>query len=85
MVAAMESVGRGAVEISAVERALGGEDTVFGLAHAENLCLMDIEYLFDFKVQCPKILRTRIAKREEDAFLRLDFYRDLASRCQSGV
>jgi tRNA pseudouridine38-40 synthase len=81
LVAALESVGTGTATISQLERALDGEDISFGLANPENLCLMDIEYKFDFNIQCPKTLKRRINEKEEDAFLKLDFYRELASRC----
>ena len=81
MVAALESVGTGTSTISDVEQALEGKEVSFGLASPENLCLMDIEYQFDFEIQCPKTLKRKISEKEEDAFLRLDFYRELAGRC----
>lgn len=81
MVAALESVGRGTATIKELEKALEGEDKSFGLASPENLCLMDIKYHFDFEIQCPKTLKRKISDREEDAFLRLDFYRELANKC----
>ncbi|NYT11686.1 MAG: tRNA pseudouridine(38-40) synthase TruA [Methanomassiliicoccales archaeon] len=81
MVAALESVGTGNATISEVEQVLEGDEFSFGLADPKNLCLMDIEYQFDFEIQYPKTLKRKIIEKEEDAFLRLDFYRELAIRC----
>ncbi len=44
IVAAIAAVAEGARTMSELERALQGEDLQFGLAPAENLVLMDVEY-----------------------------------------
>ena len=81
IVAAVQGVGEGRWSIEEVERALAGEDIMFGLASPENLCLMDIQYGFDFDIECPPTLRRKVTRREEDLFLRMEFYRILGDIC----
>ena len=81
MVAAMDSVGRGKVEIGDVRKALSGKERSFGLAPAENLVLMEIRYPFQFEAECPVTLGPRIQVAREDAFVQLAFVDALSESC----
>jgi len=81
MVAAMSEVGRGRASLDEVMRSLSGEDVSFGLAPAENLVLMDIEYDLDFSIECTPTLLRKMRIYSEDVSLRLALIGDLTVRC----
>ncbi len=85
MVAAIMEVGAGSANVSQVRRALDGEDVQFGLAAPENLCLMDVDYGFDFISSMPTNLRKKIIEGSQGAFVKLAFFDSLASRAQSSL
>jgi tRNA pseudouridine38-40 synthase len=80
LIAAMAEVGSGRVEVDDVLRALGGEDVQFGLAPPERLCLMDVKYDFDFKMEMPSNLKARLREGRQGAFMRLSFFEELQSK-----
>ncbi len=84
MVAAMIKAGEGRASVEEVRSALDGRDVSFGLAPAENLTLMDVEYPFPFAVECPPTMRRRAEAYRLDAFGRLGFADELFMRCQAG-
>ncbi len=81
MVAAIESVGRGASTLEQVIGALQGRGVSFGLAPPNNLCLMDVGFNFTFETGCPETLLRKLRRGEEEAFLLLDFHRALIDKC----
>jgi tRNA pseudouridine38-40 synthase len=82
MVASMVKAGEGKASVSEVRSALEGRDITFGLAPAEGLTLMDIEYAFDFAVECPPTMSRRAERYRLDAFSRLAFADSLLQRCR---
>lgn len=81
MVAAMDAVARGKASPDEVRCALDGKDASFGLAPAEGLTLMDIEYGFDITIECTPTMLRRTVSYRRDAFSRLAFIDALISRC----
>jgi tRNA pseudouridine38-40 synthase len=82
MVSAMVKVGEGRTTVEEVRSALEGKDVTFGLAPAEGLTLMDIDYGFQFSVECPPTMSRRAEEYRLDAFTRLDFADELLRRCR---
>lgn len=82
-VAAMSEVGKGRASLEEVRAALNGEDTSFGLAPAEQLTLMDIEYAFDFVMETPPTLSRKVAAYQLDARSRLALVDGLVTRIGS--
>jgi tRNA pseudouridine38-40 synthase len=81
-VAAMAAVGGGRATVEEVRSALEGEDLTFGLAPAEGLTLMDVDYGFEFSVERPPTLCRRAEAYRLDAFTRLDLIDGLLRRCR---
>ncbi len=81
LVAAMSEVGKGRVEVGEVQAALAGKDVSFGLAPAEYLTLMDIDYGFEFQEECPATMARRVSAYRRDAFCRLAFADMLQAGC----
>jgi tRNA pseudouridine38-40 synthase len=81
MVAAMDAVARGKAPPEDVKAALDGKDLSFGLAPAEGLTLMDIEYGFEMVPECPPTMLRRAERYRQDAFSRPAFIDSLLSRC----
>jgi len=84
VVAALEQAGRGRSSLDDILRALEGEEARFGLAPAENLCLMEVMYPFDFQAEAPPNLREKVQKGSQGALIGLAFFDDLASRFREG-
>jgi len=82
MVASMVKVGEGKVTAADVAAALEGRDVSFGLAPAEGLTLMDIDYGFRFSIECPSTMSRRAEDYRLDAFTRLEFADALLDRCR---
>ncbi|MDW5564021.1 MAG: tRNA pseudouridine(38-40) synthase TruA [Methanomassiliicoccus sp.] len=82
MVAALFKVGEAKATVAEVRSALGGRNITFGLAPAEGLTLMDIDYGFPFSVECPPTMSRRAEEYRLDAFARLDFADSLLQRCR---
>jgi tRNA pseudouridine38-40 synthase len=82
MVASMVKAGEGKASLSEVISALEGKDITFGLAPAEGLTLMDIDYGFQFSVECPPTMSRRADEYRLDAFSRLEFADSLLGRCR---
>jgi len=80
-VAAMARAGEGRTTVAEVRSALEGEDLTFGLAPAEGLTLMDVDYGFEFSLECPPTMRRRAQAYRLDAFTRMDLADGLLSRC----
>lgn len=81
-VAAMTRVGEGKAAVGEVRSALEGEDITFGLAPAEGLTLMDIDYGFEFSIEHPPTMSRRARDYRLDAFSRLQFADALLERCR---
>jgi tRNA pseudouridine38-40 synthase len=81
LVASMVKAGEGKATLSEVVSALEGKDITFGLAPAEGLTLMDIDYGFQFSVECPPTMSRRAEEYRLDAFSRLEFADALLKRC----
>jgi tRNA pseudouridine38-40 synthase len=82
MVASMVKVGGSKATLGEVCSALEGRDITFGLAPPEGLTLMDIEYPFDFTIECPPTMSRRAEEYRLDAFSRLTFADSLLLRCR---
>lgn len=80
LIAAMIEVGSGRAGVDDVREALGGAEVQFGLAPPEYLCLMDIQYDFEFKMEMPSNLEARLREGKQSAFLRLSFFEELRSK-----
>ena len=81
MVAGMDAVGKGKATLDDIRRALEGEACQFGMASPERLCLMDVEYPFQFELSCPAPLRKSLETKRQSNFIELAFYDGL--ECQS--
>jgi tRNA pseudouridine38-40 synthase len=82
MVAAISEVGSGNATIQEVGRALQGKDKSFGLAPSEPLCLMDVEYPFEFETAHPPTLDRRLLSALQRNFFEMAFLHDLRERCE---
>lgn len=82
MVAAMISVADGSSTILDVREALQGRDISFGLAPAEGLVLMRIDYGFEFVEECPVTLERKVRVKRSEKMVELLFYDSLFSRCE---
>lgn len=82
MVAAVSEVASGRAGLMEVRERLDGKEGSFGLAPAENLCLMDISYPFDFEAACPPTLERRLAEASHRNFVEMAFLGELAGRCR---
>lgn len=83
MVAALELVGEGTVDKTAISRALKGERIFTGVAPAENLILMDVKYEFSFKMCCPETLRRKLEGSIQGLRVSCEFYDHLQSICHT--
>jgi tRNA pseudouridine38-40 synthase len=83
MVAAMDAVGRGKASLDEVHDALDGKECHFGMANAENLCLMDVIYPFEFELSCPSPLKKNLETKRRANFIELAFFDHLDSESNS--
>jgi tRNA pseudouridine38-40 synthase len=83
MVAAISEVGAGNAPLEEVRLALSGKETGFGLAPPEPLCLMDIEYPFEFEVAHPPTLDRKLKKAQRRNFFEMAFLSDLEDRAKA--
>ena len=81
LVAAMLSVSDGSCTLEDVKEALQGRDVSFGLAPAERLVLMRIDYGIDFIQECPVTLERKTKDKRSEKMVELLFYDSLAVRC----
>jgi tRNA pseudouridine38-40 synthase len=81
VVAALSSVSEGSSTIDEVREALQGRDVSFGLAPAEGLVLMHIDYGIDFVEMCPPTLERKARRKRSEKMIELLFYDSLSSRC----
>ncbi len=77
MVSAMSEVGKGRADMDEINGSFNGEDGSFGLAPAEGLTLMDVDYGFDFNICVPNTLLRKAREYRRDAFYRLAFIEGL--------
>lgn len=80
MVAAIAEVGAGRASLDDVHLAIDGKEVGFGLAPAEALCLMDIEYPFDFEVACPPTMDRKLKHALHRNFFEMAFLSELEGR-----
>jgi len=73
MVAAMAEVGAGNSDLQSASDALDGKRNQFGLAPAGNLCLMDVQYPFEFHVERPPTLKRKLRTARERNFVEMAF------------
>jgi tRNA pseudouridine38-40 synthase len=83
IVAALDEVGKGNVTLDDIRLALEGEACHFGMASSERLCLMDVEYPFQFELSCPAPLRRSLEMKRQSNFIELAFYDRLECQCSS--
>lgn len=81
MVAAMVSVSDGSSTMQDLIDALEGRDISFGLASAERLVLMQIDYGVDFIGECPPTLERKARSKRSEKMVELIFYDSLSARC----
>jgi tRNA pseudouridine38-40 synthase len=81
MVAAMISVADGSSSVADVRAALEGQNISFGLAPAEGLVLMQIDYGIEFAEECPVTLERKTGAKRSEKMVELIFYDSLFSRC----
>jgi tRNA pseudouridine38-40 synthase len=81
IVATLVSVSEGASSLQDVKDALNGKETSFGLAPAERLVLMQIDYGIDFIEVCPPTLERKTREKRSEKMIELLFYDSLSVRC----
>jgi tRNA pseudouridine38-40 synthase len=64
-----------------VRAALEGQDISFGLAPAQGLVLMQIDYGIEFAEECPVTLERKTGAKRSEKMVELIFYDSLFSRC----
>jgi len=83
MVAAISEVGKGNAALEDVCLALEGQEIGFGLAPPESLCLMDIEYPFEFEVDLPPTLDRKLKHALQRSFVEMAFLGELEDRAKA--
>jgi tRNA pseudouridine38-40 synthase len=81
IVAAISSVSEGCSTIEDLRDALQGREVSFGLAPAEGLVLMQIDYGIEFVGSCPPTLERKVRKERSEKMVELLFYDSLSTRC----
>ncbi len=81
IVAALASVSAGSSTLMDVREALEGRDLSFGLAPAERLVLMSIDYGIDFIEVCPPTLERKAREKRSEKMIELIFYDSLSVKC----
>ncbi len=81
IVPALVSASDGSCSLQDVRDALNGRDVSFGLAPAERLVLMQVEYGIDFIEACPPTLERKTKEKRSEKMIELLFYDSLSSRC----
>lgn len=79
IVSAMISVSLGKSSIADLEDALAGKAIDFGMAPAENLVLMDVEYDIGFEIQCTMPFLKNFARKRNEIEVQSFFFDHLKS------
>ena len=81
MVAAIDQVGSGRIDLDRLERALEQGDDSLGLAPPENLFLMEVRYDLPLETGCPPTLSRKVGNGMVRTMLQMELYGALEDLC----